>query len=219
MRNGIFVLCVVLAASSAAHAQTQDKNLYIEGRGGGTLVPDLEGSQLGVNFETELDIGWGVEGALGYNFPDNNFRAEAAFGYRQAAIDDLTFSGGSVSSLGGKLDGDISAFTGMLNGYYDVDLGGRVTPYIGAGIGFANVTFDLDVSVPALVLTVVDDSDFVFAYQALAGIAWHFAKNTALTIGYSYLGTIDPEFEDVSGTSFDLEYHSHNFMAGIRIGF
>ena len=66
----------------------------------------------------------------------------------------------------------------------------------------------------------VDDSDVVLAWQLGAGVAWNINPNLAATADYRWFNAGDPSFEfDPTGNGFDSEYTSHNFMAGLRVGF
>ena len=88
----------------------------------------------------------------------------------------------------------------MVNGFYDVENKTPFTPYIGGGIGFANV--DLD-----------SEDDRVFAYQLGIGVGYAIDEVITLDLGYRYFATSDPEF--LGGIK--AEYSSHNLLVGIRV--
>lgn len=198
--------------SSAASAQTGP---YGELRGGIVFLNDADlddGS--GFNDEISFDTGFLIEAAGGYAHT-SGFRGELELGYRENDNDELDFE--FIGTFDAK--GDTSAFTVMANGYYDIDLGvPKFRPYVGFGIGLAVI----DTEVRSLGVKLVDDSDTVFAYQALAGMAYHFTPNIAATLGYAFLATTDPKFKIEPGAgsgSVDAEYASHNILAGIRYSF
>ena len=78
------------------------------------------------------------------------------------------------------------------------------TPYLGGGLGWANVEFDDGAK----------DDDNVFAYQVGGGLALEMMPLVTFDLGYRYFGTADP---NIFGA--DVDYDSHNIMAGVRIGF
>jgi opacity protein-like surface antigen len=84
---------------------------------------DFDGSD---DFDLEND--WTQHLGLGYAF-QNNFRLEGELGHR------FNNFGEDV----GLDDGDVRVWSGMLNLFYDFNRGGRIEPYIGAGIGAARV--------------------------------------------------------------------------------
>lgn len=90
-----------------------------------------------------------------------------------------------------------------------------MTPYIDGGIGVANVKADVD----AVGVNLVDEDATVFAYQFAAGLNLDFIPPATVFVGYRYFATLDPEFEDAAGNSFDAEYHSHNAGVGIMFQF
>ena len=73
--------------------------------------------------------------------------SEIALDYRTNDIDDSTVSG------------DVSALAGMVNGYFQLPIDFPVKPYIGAGIGVANVSAEAK----AFGTKFVDDDDTVYA--------------------------------------------------------
>jgi opacity protein-like surface antigen len=104
----------------------------------------------------------------------------------------------------------------MFNGYYDIKTSSSVTPYLGAGIGFASVSIK-DLKIDGT--KVADDDDIVFAYQIGAGIVFDINPNTKLDLGYKYFATTDPSYSDVEGFPFDYQYSSHNLTVGLRFSF
>jgi opacity protein-like surface antigen len=183
---------------------------YVSGQVGATSVLDADNTAFGDTIETSYDLGFNVGAAGGYDF--GLLRVEGEITYRQNDVDELGVPG--TGSVGG--DGDISAFSLMANGFWDIETGSPVTPYLGAGIGVALVSMN---DVGALGLTLADDDDTVFAYQFAAGVAFDLNPSMALDLGYRFFATTDPEFTDPDGVKFDSEYMSHNLSLGLRYTF
>lgn len=111
-----------------------------------------------------------------------------------------TFSG--VSALG-----DLTTLAYMFNSYIDFDNSTAFTPYIGGGIGSADVELGTGTG---------SQSDQVLAYQAMAGVGYspELIPMTEWTLGYRYFSTTDPEY------SFgDIENTTHNLEAGVKLRF
>lgn len=191
--RGLVAASLVAGIAPAAHAQ--NGNWYFGAQTGVNLLNDADTSIPGTSSEFEYDPGFGLLGQIG--MPLGDFRIEAEIGWRRNSIDE--FAGAGV-------DGDTNLFSFMANGYYDIPLGWRVTPYIGAGVGGAVVSVDAD--------GIVDESEVVFAYQGIAGLSYRINDELAIKGDYRYLAT-----EDFTVDGVDTEYESHAFMVGFTYFF
>lgn len=72
---------------------------------------------------------------------------------------------------------------------YKVPMKGSWYPYVGVSVGGAA---SIAVIHPDLVSPTFTDYDFVFAYQAEAGLEYKFTKNFFADVAYQFLGTTDP---------------------------
>lgn len=217
-RKSLAAFALALFLPSVAAAQNWYDGIYVEGRGGASFLTDSDTEFFGADAEAGFDTGWLIDGAVGYAH-DSGLRGEIALGYRENDTDELDVE------LVGKLDldGEVTAFSAMFNGYYDFHLDKfgaegaitKLTPFIGAGIGAAVIGADAKIAGARI----VDDSDTVFAFQAIAGLSYGFTPNLAATLTYAYFTTSDPKFEDELGGEFEAEYASHNVMAGLRYSF
>lgn len=206
-RTALAAIAIAVFLPTFALAQGTE-GIYIEARGGASFLTDSELDNTGLgDVDLSFETGYVIEGAVGYAH-GSGFRGELAIGYRENDFDEV-----DVGSASADLDGDISAFTTLVNGYYDFNLGrfgaegaaANLTPFIGAGIGLAVLDTDGDLG---------DEDDTVFAYQAIAGISYAFTPSVAVTMSYNYLGTSESDFDGI-----DADYNSHNVMAGLRFTF
>lgn len=155
--------------------------------------------------DEELDDTYFIEGGIGCNVW-SHFRIDGVFGYRAGADMDEAFGG---------LDGDISTFYGFANVYYDIMTWGRLTPYVGGGVGFAvhNVN---NISLPA---SVAEGQHTSFAWNVQAGLAVDLTSNLALDVGYRYAdfgdarSGRDPDTLDIDNIT------SHDVRVGLRWSF
>ncbi len=189
------LVAVSLAAGVAPAAYAQDGAWYLGAQTGVNLLNDADTSFPGTSSEFEYDPGFGLLGQVG--MPLGDFRVEAEIGWRRNSIDEFAGAG---------IDGDTNLFSFMANGYYDIPLGWRVTPYVGAGAGGAVVSVDAD--------GIVDESEVVFAYQGIAGLSYKINDELAIKGDYRYLAT-----EDFTVDGVESEYESHAFMVGFTYFF
>ena len=190
MRNksvkiGLLASTIIAAPLLLSAANAQDKDIYFQLNGGihETTNEDITGTISGTSIDTEYDADTGVfiSGAVGKRLNDS-FRIEGELGYRN----------NDASSLAGvPIDGDIEAWSLMGNGYYDFYTDSAYKPYIGAGLGIANVGSG--------------DDETVFAYQAKAGVARALDNGSAIGAEIGYFGTNDIEINDGTDT-IDVSY-------------
>lgn len=193
----------------APAALADEPSWYVSGAGGATWFESADSTQDGNSLETSFDTGYAFLAAAGRQF-GNGFRAEGEFAYRRAATDSTQVnSGPSYNS-----DGSMSALSFMANGLYDFDVGMKLKPYIGGGLGVARVSAnDLRINNAPL----ADDSDVVFAYQAIGGLGYDLTRRLTAFVEYRYFATVDPTFKASNGGGdIDSQFMSHNAMVGVR---
>lgn len=123
-------------------------------------------------------------------------------------MDKLKFGG-----LSGKINSDASLFGFLANAFYDIKNSSPFTPYIGGGIGFAQIYVGQGTSTTGVLLW-NKDNDTVFAYQLGAGVGINAGKNLTFDLGYRYFGTSDVKFDLLTA-----DVASHNVLAGVRYKF
>jgi opacity protein-like surface antigen len=179
--------------------------------------PDLD--DMGVSMDIESESGLSLGLALGYDF-GNSMRIEGEYAYQKNDMDKLAMSYEGVGmSLG--LDGETNSHTFLMNAYYDFSNLSGITPYMSAGIGYSTVEADISgvsgteglVGDEELELEGSED-DSVIAYQVGAGVGFAVSETMTLDAKYRYFATEDLDFDGA-----DVEHSSHNFYAGIRLGF
>ncbi len=196
-----FALALPLLASAPVLAAGE--GVYL-GLGAGVSFPqDSDVTGTGVNATADLDTGYSIIGAVGNSYR-NGLRGEFELGYRGLDV-------GSVS--GASASGDVNVFSFMINGYYDFKNKTKWTPYLGVGLGGANISADAVTPVSGSSL---DDSDLVFAYQGMAGLSYQVSDQLSLFSDYRYFATADPDFTLSNGTAVDSEFSDHRVMFGLR---
>jgi len=165
-----------------------------------------------------FDPGVYIGGTGGYDF--GFLRLEGELSYRNSALDTVTFADGTRFR---NIDGDLGALAGMFNVFFDMHNPSRVTPYVGAGIGFAALhlsdTSGVTSTSPGRTLLYDESDDTVFAYQIGAGMDIAINNRYSLDIGYRYFKTDKAELESDFNTINELELESHNVLIGFKFKF
>jgi outer membrane autotransporter protein len=201
---------LALVAVSPAQADDWRSGLYVKGGAGLAYSRDQEYADGVSARETELKNGYYMQGAIGYDY--GMFRSELELSYRRNDVDGHELNGAALGNPGG----DAESFAGMLNGYIDIPTGTVVTPYIGAGIGFARVDAnEYDTSG----VDFLDDGETDFAYQGMAGLDFAIDDAVSFYTEYKYFAVDNSEVRTVAGNRSDLDYDSHTVSVGLRYSF
>ncbi len=202
MKKIALAAAMALALGGVAKADMFD---YAELSGGITMAPELDTSGLTNDIETGFNVG----GALGWTLAPELDLGLDVF-YTQSH-----FGGPFVSG-----DSHLESVSFMLNGKWSFDCGGKWRPFIGAGVGGAQITMSDGVFNFLGSTAFTGDSDIVFAWQAMAGVSIPVADQIDLTLTYRYQGADDADLTITNGVGGQLhlsqEYQSHNLSAGFR---
>jgi OOP family OmpA-OmpF porin len=191
-----------LSLSSPSSAQMTN-GLYIAGGAGANWLRDSTITQPGsadrkYSFETGdvevLALGWGL---------GNGFRFEGEVGRRHSEVDTTS--------------GSVNSYSLMANGLYDFNVGLPIIPYLGLGVGAAQVYYN---TVPLTGTSRnVNDNDVVLAYQGLAGVAYALTDTLKLDLSYRYMDTQHPKFRDNTGVDTETRYRDHALLLSVRYEF
>lgn len=180
-----------------------------------------------------------VGAGAGYRF-NNWLRFDGTLEYRGAGqigvSDRVDFAAnGGIAQLSNTYKGNLSSIVALFNGYVDLGTWNCLTPYIGAGIGYASnrITGLTDqgaltgsLSGPTLGYAGSGTKSGV-AWALMAGLGYEVNKNLTLEIGYRYLnlgeaqsGRIQNAFLPESYAPLKAkEIDSHDIKIGMRWNF
>lgn len=175
---------------------------YVSVSAGLGLLNDSSVTAAGLTVDNAIGYKAGVPVGVAVGFKADEFRLEGAVGYQCHTVD--SFLG--IPASGG---GDVSIWSFMGNGYYDISLSdASVTPYLTAGLGFASISGS--------------DGGFdstEFAWQLGAGVGFKASENVVVDLGYRYFRAADVHVGDFEGVPADLSISGSNILAGIRYSF
>jgi len=152
---------------------------------------DYAGDKATISF----DNGFGGGAAVGYDFGPARLEIEGS--YRESNADEIENDQATFDA-----DGDLEVRALLVNAYADFTTGSMVTPYLGAGIGYAEIE-------------VGSRDDEVFAGQLAAGMLIALSPAVAIDLGYRFMMTDNPEIDDVE---FE-EVKQHTAVLGLQIRF
>ena len=152
------------------------------------------------NFDLDKNIAPSI--GVGYQFTDN-LRGDVTLGYSKQSFDDVDI-----------VDVDVRSWDVMANAYVDLGNYSGFTPYLGAGLGFANVRYAVDTAFGEY----KTDDDYRFAWALMAGVGIDVASNVKLDLGYRYSVINGGDLYSVPGIIklSDKDIRSHQLRAGLR---
>jgi opacity protein-like surface antigen len=209
----VFGLALSLAFGTTARAQFGAPDFYIAAGAGGAILEDTSITDVttATSFDTVPFPGYALTGALGLDF--GILRLEGELFYNEYNLNTIGLAG-----IDADAEGAFKTLAGMGNLFIDLPLA-VVTPFIGGGVGYAEVKADNFSFAGSPVSPLVDDKDTGLAWQLRAGIAFAILPLTDMTIGYRYFVTDDLEMSNALGDIEIEKLKSHIFELGLRVTF
>lgn len=178
------------------------------------------GSGMAASAEVGMRYGGGLRSGLELAYTQADVDTHAGVRLGGTLIDgvDAAVLTGSATQLGATVGqvvadgrGEITNTALFANLYYDFDLGGPFEPYVGAGIGFAQV--DVDYSPSGV--GIIDGDDTAFAWQLKGGVTWKLDRNWDIYGEYAYRQTDDITLDN---TLFPGTLNIENTQSVISVG-
>lgn len=218
----IAAFAAMLACAAAAHAGDGDDGYYLGLRliGSYAEVQDSAASGFGgsltVNNDTDLTAGSGV--VLGYRWKSLPIRSEIEIAYRFRFDHDLRDNGPPSTGY----ENNLATLSGLVNVAYEYRNKSNFTPYIGTSIGWAQNHSVVDKDN----LVTGSEEEFEnrkhnFAWGAMLGIAWRFAKDWDADLGYRFinLGDVDTGRSGTGGQVTADDYVAHDVLVTVNYRF
>jgi opacity protein-like surface antigen len=217
LKSVLLASVVLVGLPSLASAEPMD-SWYVSVGGGINSLDDVDGVLTSTGgatapFELGFDTGWALNGAVGHGW--DVLRLEFELAYRQNDVE--FFNTPAVTT-----SGDVTTFAQMLNLVFEVPLGDSVELSLGGGLGGALVDVDIIGTSGGDVATLSDD-DYVFAYQAIAGLSVDVGERTEIFAEYRYFVTEEAEISGAAPPDFfftsDFDTENQTGLIGIRYFF
>lgn len=236
---------VLLASSAlallAGASQAQADGLYISVLGGANFTEDSSASLFATDGPTDstlnswasdADTGFFIGGAVGTHLDKwaKGLKVELEASYRRNDVGGVwnvsDFDTGVFDfASGGTIAANLSTFAVMANVWYEHDMGWKVRPYVGGGVGWARTKTD------GVLLTTTGDTEDAwsqendgFAWQLGVGFNYEAAPGVDVGLGYRYFRgpdintpfTMDLFFSDAA-TFGRIENDNHSVMVNLNI--
>jgi opacity protein-like surface antigen len=204
-------LLLLAAPAIADDGSRHAGGVYVEGQLGLAIIQDVKteeydfGGEIDtvqgtLNYKNTLSLG----AELGVNLSENvrlglsvqSFEAELDTAKLESDLGTDSFTADELSADDIDLDNRVTAYS--LNAYYDIDTGGPLVPFVGAGVGFVDIE---------------NAKDNELVGNVSAGLRYNINEN--MYVGAKWTTYFVNGFEDEAG----IEYkHSIVHNAAITIG-
>jgi len=147
-------------------------------------------------------------GGIGYRLSEK-FRSDVTFSYRpDASVTTTTAAGNTTTS-------EVNGLSIMANGYWDITKLDQVTPYVGAGLGYARLSTSTQLTTGGIA-NEAGASKANVAWALMLGGTIDINPEIAVDIGYRFINL--GRFKQVSSTTYDA-LQVHEARAGVRYSF
>jgi len=162
---------------------------------------------------TDNKLGSGFLGGLGVGVKSRWLRTDVTVDYMAPLKYEGTVAATNDTSA------KVTAVTALFNGYLDLGTWYHTTPYIGAGVGAAQIRTSDYVGVPPFA-TDLSRTQWKFAWAVMAGAGYSVAPNIVVDVGYRYLNFGDVTTASDSFGAMTLKnLAAHEVRVGVRWSF
>lgn len=213
--------CALLAAAPSANAG----DLYVSVFGGLNMLADDSGPAYSDTdgtsaWSSDADTGFVLGGTVGTTLDRwaQGLRAEMEVSYRRNDLGGSWFTDDGDDT--GTLDGNMSTFAILANVWYEFDIGSKMRPYIGGGVGWGRMHGDMVALTSDGSDTETSDNDITesgFAWQLGLGGRYEVSPGVDVGIGYRYFR--GPDHHDFWGDDYEgnLENENHAVQVELKI--
>ncbi len=209
----------ISATTAFADGQAGGHGYYIQGSLGFNQLSDTDQSGAPGTVASDYDGGYNISVAVGKKIPAwGGARAELELSYSENDADTIDFSGNGAGNEANVV-GDISSTSIRANLLYDFKTAGKITPYVGAGVGVSFI--DSSIAYGGAPVRINDD-DTAFSAQLIAGAAYKISDNLDLTLDARYSRAFGVELTRVSpaGTAIvEDDFDNLSVNLGLRFAF
>jgi len=198
---------VLAAGSAAAQGLMSGGQWYLKGFGGATWPQDQSGDvnsrgSFLTDGNASYDAGYALGAAVGYDYTPN-FGFELEYAYRNA---DTTTELAGLGDFGGSTNSNAV----MLNALYKFDgmgAGGAVQPYLGGGLGWANMESDIE-RVGSF------KRDNALAWQLIGGVGYEVNPSWTLVGEVRYFATDSGTLSGPNNLSWEAQVETVDLLVG-----
>ena len=177
--------------------------------GDGNLLGSIPGGGSLPSTTLESETGYAISFAFGRRH-NHRLRSEielalrendSSFEFEPSAVGDIL-----GTSLSSDDEDEIRAYSIMKNFIWGFENASRLTPYVGAGLGWSYI----DLDAPSVG---IDEGTGAFSYQAIGGVARSLNNAAEFIVEYRFFGTAEV---DLGGIETPITYNAHNLFLGVK---
>jgi len=203
--------------ASSGMAVPQTDSWYVDFNIGGAAAADtrIKDGLIDTNFDA-FDVGAASTLAVGYALErpsGRRWRSEVELFYGQNDADLIDF--GLVAGEF-RLGGDVKVRAVSANFFYDFGEMIGLKPYVGIGLGYSNIDYDVSLQKNGETSDYVSDDSSGFATQALLGVSAQLSPQVETSLSYRYWWAPSVKLQAADGSPFETEHILHVLMLGIR---
>lgn len=209
---------LAIIASLSTSVLAEEDRWYVSVGAGNSFISDIEGDTTisGTKYDLtgEMDSAFAYDIGIGKHF--NNWRVEASFGKTNPKMSKLSASTGGTgvtASISPKPEYEVTSY--MFNVYRDFS-DGNFSPYVGVGIGRANIEMnDYTTNIEGTDVAIVDDGRSLFTWDIKGGLNYEVTDSSTLftEVAYQQMGEFDED-----GINYDA-IRAVNLKGGLRFKF
>ncbi len=212
--------CALIASAPSANAG----DLYVSVFGGLNMLADDSGpanSDATSAWSSDADTGFVLGGTVGTTLDRwaQGLRVEMEVSYRRNDLGGSYVTDAPVAPNTGTIDGNMSTFAILANAWYEFDIGSKMRPYVGGGVGWGRMRGDMVAVTSGGTGTTTSTSDRTesgFAWQLGLGGRYEVSPGVDVGIGYRYFR--GPDFHDFwGGDEGALENENHAVQVELKI--
>lgn len=215
--GAVLLILLGMAGETAMARDRTGDYLVFRGIGGYSLVDDVAETSGGtLQIRNDADIVGGMGIAAGFDWAQKGMpiRTELEYHYRFRMDFDTRVTGGTAAGFENQLKTQVA----LANIFYDFKPLGGFKPYLGAGIGWARNTSEVDrVPLAGTAKEEREDSKDNFSWSLMAGAMYRISDGWQFEVGYRFidLGEVKSgPFLDGTVMTAD-SYVSHDLILGL----
>lgn len=204
MHRGIALAAVLsIGATGSGWAE----GFYLKAYGGLSSLSESDISISGVGSDAGVSFGSGAiaGGGVGYAYGGLPVAAELEWTYRTGD-----------SEAGATTGGDFASTSLMVNGVWNLGGSGRLTPYVGAGVGLVT---EIDFDVPSGPAAGEYNERGGLAVQAFGGLSYAVTERVSAFGEVRYFDAGSVTLTGPGGATLDADYSTIDLLAGVSFRF
>ncbi|WP_425406796.1 outer membrane protein [Hwanghaeella sp.] len=208
----LLLSAVLVFSGFVSTAQAEEGRAYIGLKGVGSFLSEVQDvttvGMTAFQINNDEDLVAGAGGVLGYSFGDVPLRAEFEVGYRFRFDFDARDNGPPTIGY----ENNLNTTTALVNLAWEIrHFGKDWVPYLGASVGWARNTSEIDRNNFAGAIVTTENSTDNLALGVMAGLSWYVTDSFGVDIGYRFinLGEVDSG-PLAGGESFKADNYTSN---------